>query len=307
MRSAKWRVDVLTSANPEDYPVQLEASLFDNPDARASAKIEIAKISPERDCIDAGEAITFMLVDEKGRALSWADWGVEGPGRISKEGIYTSPVDAKGSVTVYAAHKETGTRLDTMSFRLGCECSWSVQFNDRTSEGRYIGYSEIGMMGMKQFTVLFPDADEAPVPSITGQGSILIPSNISVAVQDGEKSYISGLPISLNIGRALGTNTCIEPEIEGKGWSFEDGRWLIVDLTGRLAVDSEFTSGCIKETEPFRLRMRLDLSEHESLKPLLQDLTSQSSDLSDLGELYQTILSDQSLVGQCVPKTPLRE
>ncbi|GLQ22111.1 hypothetical protein AB6B39_05780 [Algimonas porphyrae] len=300
MRTAHWVAYIRTGPDPASYPSTATVSLFDNPDIRATAQIRMGTIEPHRTCIDVGGTEQFIFADAENNPLSEVSWQLSGPGELTSNGFYMAKEGDRGTATVTALRATDGVEIGRTEFSVGCTCSWNLQFDGLETEGSSLGYSEVSLMGVEQFNILLLDGS-ASVPSLTGQGRLLNPDTISTTIQDGERTYMSGLPVSVNLGSILDTPNCVTPKTIREDWAVEGGRWLVGQISGEVASAEELTSGCVRMVKPYVFWFRIDLGGQKSLKTALENLGGDTAPVSLIKDLLKGEAAHTSLVGQCFP------
>jgi|GEM_PF-6471761 len=252
-----WTVRVKTSANKDAFPFHVTASNPSHPEYRDTATVERARISPDAYCLDSEYSETFYLNDEDGNPLNNVRWSLKGRGRIDQNGTYTAPKRADGEVVIRATHKKKGHEVDRISLELGCSCQWSLSVDGETDSGESISVSSLGVGMMSNFVILTLDGERG-VGTVSGQGHALAPKTTSTQISLNGQEYMSGLPVNLNLPLS-GNENCKMPKTDVQKWRLVQNRWLVGDLSGRVATPDELARGCTELTAPFTFSFRADL------------------------------------------------
>lgn len=285
---AQWTVTVVTPNDMSLYPGQLKANLDNKPDSTVKGVIQSAVIEPELSCVERESQTQFSMKDENDQSINFVTWELIGKGELTENGLYTAP--SKSSKVTILAKNSKGVVVDQVKFDVGCKCYWRLSVDGERSEGGFVSVTDIAIPMAPTYVVNFI-GDANSIPSLTGQGSFLRPKTKSVVVQQGQKSFISGLPVNTNIVGALNKDSsCISPKTKTLLWekTSANSQWFKAYIKGELTTAEEMASGCIRSVVPYDLEFRVKLNPVEKSN-LSKGKTSDEAFSSILGMLTENL------------------
>ncbi len=252
-----WVVTIQSPSDKGKFSGTILVKRFSAPNQQAKARVDAPQIYPRPFCVDQSTVTQFNLVDENNASFSEISWESSPLGRISKNGSFTSG-DIKGN-SIITAKTTDGVLVDELELTVGCSCYWRLDLDGMQDQGKIISSGGANVGPVSTFLVNFIDAEKL-VPAITGQGTLKSPSTVSVTVQKGETSYLSGLPVNTNILSGVQGRQCVTPSNRLLDWSIHNDRWLSANIIGSAANHQELGSACIKNVVPFSLQFMLDIA-----------------------------------------------
>lgn len=133
-----YTLDIKTVADGTRFPVNVTTSLRTKPEISARAVIRAAQITPTPICLDADSETQFSVALSGKETMKDLIWTVtQGPGKISRDGVYTAPSDASRNtaVTIEARPSTGNGPAMTVETKLNCGCSWTLQAMGKTYSG----------------------------------------------------------------------------------------------------------------------------------------------------------------------------
>jgi len=163
--SALYDLVVETVEDKDAFPVTAMARMSAKPDQIASATIERARIEPVA-CVPWGVAHQFRTnVPE---SLAGIEWQVSGIGSVERDGTYTAQGSGpKKRSRITAINADTGKELDSLSFDIGCTCSWTFSAAGVFSSGDNVQITMVDYPAGQGYLIEFAHNDNNSTEIIT--------------------------------------------------------------------------------------------------------------------------------------------
>lgn len=238
LETVTYRVE--TASSPDAYPSTVTFLSEEYAELMTERVIETPTITPDATCVPPGETIEFQALDEVGKPLSDAQFFLEGPGQLTRTGLYTAPARStrtKGKTVTVKLGTRPDAIVDTMDFTIGCSCEWSVNVAGLSDGGRMVSVSE--MPGeLSRFTMMTMDGEKLFV-GVAGEGPIRSPKTTNASIQAGERSFVSAEEFNFDP-----TADCAAPKARRSRWSLLGDRWLQGRISGEVIEVSELLRKC---------------------------------------------------------------
>ncbi|MBN7818275.1 hypothetical protein [Bowmanella yangjiangensis] len=147
---AQWvyTLDVSTKANEQLFPIHVSAWLKERPDIKTQARIDPTTIVPGEGCIEPDSTVTFRVPVSGGKVMQGLSWRVlEGPGQISRQGVYQAPAKTqKGQSVRIEVRSQKGLVL-SREMRLSCGCEWRFSAYGQQWEGDKVSITSFHQPG----------------------------------------------------------------------------------------------------------------------------------------------------------------